>query len=107
MDQGSVTLVAIAITPGLPENDPQPVHIHFSPCGPELGGIDYPLTFIVEGQSVTLVDVTLDSIRDGNHVINAHKSGPEAAVYTACGDIPGQSEQTNISDDSGGGGYSY
>jgi len=107
VDQGSVTLVAIAVTPGLPGDDPQPVHIHSGSCGPGLGGVDYPLTDIVEGVSVTLVDATLESIRDGNHVINAHKSFPEIGTYTSCGYIPGQSEQTNISDDSGGGGYSY
>jgi hypothetical protein len=40
--------------------------------------------------SVTMVDVPLDQIADGQHAINVHKSAEEIDVYIACGDIGGQ-----------------
>ena len=40
--------------------------------------------------SVTVVDVPLDQIADGQHAINVHKSAEEIDVYIACGDIGGQ-----------------
>ncbi|MFQ5861085.1 MAG: CHRD domain-containing protein [Dehalococcoidia bacterium] len=82
------TEVAIVVTPGDPADDPQPAHIHAGRCGPGLGGVVYPLTNVVGGTSVTTVDASLDSLRTGDFAINIHKSVPEIAVFTACGNIP-------------------
>jgi hypothetical protein len=40
--------------------------------------------------SVTLVDVPLAQIADGQHAINVHLSAEEIDTYIACGDIGGQ-----------------
>jgi hypothetical protein len=40
--------------------------------------------------SVTLVDLPLEQIADGQHAINVHESAEAIDVYIACGDIGGQ-----------------
>jgi hypothetical protein len=40
--------------------------------------------------SVTVVDVPLEQITDGQHAINVHLSAEEIDTYIACGDIGGQ-----------------
>jgi hypothetical protein len=40
--------------------------------------------------SVTLVDLPLDQIADGQHAINVHESADAIDVYIACGDVGGQ-----------------
>ena len=81
------TEMVLRVNAGPAENDPQPVHIHFGSCGPNLGSIAYPLEDVVAGESRTVVDAVLESLMDGNHTINLHKSYPDVRTYTACGDI--------------------
>ncbi len=65
----------------------EPAHIHLGSC-PEPGAILFPLTNILNGVSVTLLDTTLDDLRaHGNLAINVHKSALELDVYYACGDL--------------------
>jgi Cu/Zn superoxide dismutase len=67
----------------------QPIHIHKGPCAKLNPKPAYPLTTVADGISqTTLPDVTLATLQDGTWAINVHKSGPEAAKYVACGDIP-------------------
>jgi hypothetical protein len=40
--------------------------------------------------SVTVVDLPLGQIADGQHAINVHESADAIDVYIACGDIGGQ-----------------
>jgi hypothetical protein len=40
--------------------------------------------------SVTLVDLPLAQIADGQHAINIHESAEAIDVYIACGDVGGQ-----------------
>ena len=84
---GSKTEVVLRIDAGSPGRDPQPVHIHFGRCGPGLGGVEHSLTDIAAGRSSTAVDASLNSLMDGNHAINVHRSYAEIAIYTSCGDI--------------------
>ena len=92
---GTVTLratgdqieVVLELTPGSPENDPQPVHIHFGNCV-QLGAIHYPLNDVIEGKSTTIVDTRLSTIRDGEHAINVHNSFTEIRLYSSCGEVP-------------------
>ncbi len=81
------TEIKIIATSGEPNNDPQPVHVHFGWCDSALGTVHYPLNDVVAGESTTLIDATLATLRDGNHAINLHLSYPEIRSYTACGDI--------------------
>ena len=86
---GNQTEVTIEVNAGPAENDPQPVHIHFGGCAAgELGDVNYELDDIVAGRSKTVVDTSLRSLLNGDNAINLHRSYPDIAVYTACGDIP-------------------
>ena len=65
----------------------QPAHIHTGRC-PEPGGIVYPLTNVVNGQSVTVLNTTITSLRNRLPLaINIHKSAAESDIYTSCGDL--------------------
>lgn len=84
-EDGKVT-VTIA-TSGFTPNTPQPAHIHVGSC-PDVGAVRYPLTNVVEGESVTVLDLTFAQLQGELPLgINIHKSAPEASVYTACGDL--------------------
>ena len=82
---GNTTDVAVAVTPGA-VGVAQPIHIHTGSCA-TLGGVDYALTAVMNGTSLSSVDVSLDTLRDGEFAVNLHKSGAEASVYHACGDL--------------------
>lgn len=65
----------------------QPAHIHIGLC-PNPGAIKYPLSNIVKGKSVTVLNVSLaDIIKDAPLAINVHKSAKEISKYTTCGNI--------------------
>lgn len=68
---------------------PQPAHIHLGSCQ-EPGAVEYPLTNVVDGESVTTLDVSWSELvaADTPMAINVHKSAAEASVYTSCGDLP-------------------
>lgn len=83
----SKTKVTISLS-GAPSGVPQPAHIHVGSC-PAPGAIKYPLTSVISGQSETILDVSLEELRDQLPLaVNVHKSSEEAKVYVACGDIP-------------------
>ena len=98
------------------EVEPHPAHIHDGSCA-TLGGIAFPLNDVAYSSmamggtptadmamgetvgsssavpletSVTVVDVPLEQITDGQHAINVHLSAEEIDTYIACGDIGGQ-----------------
>jgi hypothetical protein len=65
----------------------QPAHIHMGTC-PLPGEVVYPLIGLVDGKSVTNLNVTMAALKEQMPLaINVHKSADEAAVYTACGDL--------------------
>jgi len=65
----------------------QPAHIHMGTC-PLPGEVVYPLTGLVDGKSVTNLNITMAALKEKMPLaINVHKSADEAAVYTACGDL--------------------
>ncbi len=66
---------------------PQPAHIHTGSC-PDVGGVKYPLTNVVDGKSTTTgIDVTLATLTKDAYAINVHKSAPEVSVYTSCANV--------------------
>jgi len=87
-DGDDQTLVIVNVTPARPSDEPQPVHVHFGTCGPNLGAVDKPLSDITDGRSETTVPLGMSAMQDGDHAINVHKSYPEITVYTACASIP-------------------
>ena len=97
------------------EVEPHPAHIHDGSCV-TLGGIAFPLNDVAYSSmamggtptadmamgetvgsssavpletSVTVVDVPLEQITDGQHAINVHLSAEEIGTYIACGNIGG------------------
>ncbi|MBN4059371.1 hypothetical protein JYT32_00460 [Dehalococcoides mccartyi] len=85
VSNGASTNVAVVVTPGA-VGVAQPIHIHAGSCD-TLGGVEHALTPVMNGTSLTSVAVTLDSLRDGTFAVNLHKSGAEASVYHACGNL--------------------
>lgn len=65
----------------------QPAHIHTGAC-PSPGAVIYPLTNVVDGNSETVLDVTLADLESQLPLaVNVHKSATEANIYTSCGDL--------------------
>ena len=64
----------------------QPAHIHTGPCS-KIGGVKYPLSDVVLGQSVTVVGAPLDALTNGTLAVNVHESAADLGKYVACGDL--------------------
>lgn len=78
--------VVLSLT-GAPEGVVQPAHIHVNSCA-DIGGVQYPLTFPMNGSSETMLEVSMAELRAGLPLsVNVHKSVAEASVFVACGDI--------------------
>lgn len=85
-EENGKTMVTLALN-NAPSGVKQPAHIHLGGC-PGVGEVKYALTFPVDGQSETTLEVTLDQLKNELPLaINIHKSAPEVKVYVACGDI--------------------
>jgi LPXTG-motif cell wall-anchored protein len=65
----------------------QPAHIHEGSCAKLDPKPKYPLTSLVNGTSVTIVNQPLSDLADGTYAINVHKSAAEVSVYVSCGNI--------------------
>lgn len=88
VDANGQVVVTLALSGG-EFAEPQPAHIHVGSC-PEPGAVAFPLTSVVDGASVTTLEVGMDELlaADTALAINVHKSADEVSVYTACGDLP-------------------
>jgi len=65
----------------------QPAHIHKGTCAKLDPTPAYPLQNVVNGKSVTTVDVPLSTFLNGKYAINMHRSAKQLKTYVACGDI--------------------
>jgi hypothetical protein len=83
---GDKTKVEISLK-GAPKGVAQPAHVHEGTCAKLDPKPKYPLQNVVDGKSTTEVPADIKTLRGGNLAINVHKSGEEAKVYVACGDI--------------------
>jgi hypothetical protein len=102
----STTHVVISIGSG--GETPQPAHIHKGSCAELDPTPEHPLENVVDGESSTHLNVSLDELRDGEFAINVHKSAAELKTYVACGDIGSAAAGTTTEtgeEDSDGYGY--
>lgn len=80
------TTVSISLT-GNTENVAQPAHIHAGVC-PGVGAVVYPLNSVVNGQSTTMLDVSIAQLMQQLPLaVNVHKSNEEISTYTSCGSL--------------------
>lgn len=88
-EEGGKVMVSLNLT-GAPTNIAQPAHIHVGKC-PKPDAVKYPLTSVMNGDSATTLDITLDQLLSELPLaVNVHKSSAQANIYVACGDIPAQ-----------------
>ena len=65
----------------------QPAHLHTNSC-PGLGAIKYPLKNVVNGTSVTTLNLTLAQLKKELPLaVNVHESTDNIKNYVACGEI--------------------
>lgn len=82
---GTKTKVTIAVK-GEAMSAVQPAHIHVSSCTSP-GAVTIPLTNVVHGASVTILNMPLRRAAVAGTSVNIHKSAAKLGVYVACGDI--------------------
>jgi len=79
--------VRVTINLTNPTSTPEPAHIHIGSC-PTPDAVVYPLTSVVNGESVTMINATFEELRSQIPLaVNVHKSVEESDVYYACGDL--------------------
>ena len=83
--RGSKTLVVVQLT-GAPMAA-QPAHVHVGPCAQLTAKPTYPLESLVDGVSVTTLDVPIDQLTAGTFAVNVHKSADDIKTYVSCGDL--------------------
>ncbi len=83
---GGKVLVTVNVT-GYTKGVTQPAHIHVGSC-PNPGAVKFPMTSVLNGESVTTIDTTLAQLKAmGKLAINVHKSVAQSSVYVSCGDL--------------------
>jgi len=79
-------VVTLSLT-GFKAGVEQPAHIHVGAC-PDVGAVSYPLTNVLDGVSVTTLDVTLEQLKGEQPLgINVHESTDNPQNYVSCGDL--------------------
>lgn len=99
-ENGKVT-VTIKVSNGT--SAPQPAHIHRGTCATLDPKPTYPLTSVVNGESVTTLDVSLATLMSEPYAINIHKSATEASTYVSCGDLTTMARAGGTNPGAGGG----
>lgn len=91
--QGAQTKVTLRLLPGATATGA--AHIRGGPCN-TLGAVVHPLADIADrGLSVTTLNTSLSSLLTGGLAVNTH-SKANAAVYTACGNIPAEMNTVTV-----------
>ncbi|TAM62092.1 hypothetical protein EPN52_01315 [bacterium] len=82
--RGMRTIVSIRLD-GAPPGRVEPAHVHRGEC-PKINPVPaYPLKPVVNGRSVTLLDVPMDKLLSGNYSVNVHSSATNLTHYVSCG----------------------
>lgn len=79
--------VTVSISLGGAPSEAQPAHIHPGTCASLGATPEYALANVVDGESETTIDATLDKLTVEQYAINIHMSEADIGTYAACGDI--------------------
>jgi hypothetical protein len=79
------TKVVIAIT-GEPQGAIEPAHVHKGNCE-HPGAVIIPLTDVVAGHSMTIVNQPVSKVSITGDSVNVHKSAAQLNVYVSCADL--------------------
>lgn len=83
--KGDKTEVSIMLK-GAAQGSVYPSHIHFGGC--PAGAVKYPFMPIVDGKSVSLINVSIEQLwKELPLSVNVHKSASELKTIVACGDL--------------------
>ncbi len=82
---GSRTKVTINITKERASSN-EPAHIHVGPCK-HPGAVKFPLTDVVHGSSITILNAPISQATVAGTSVNIHKSSQLLNIYVACGNI--------------------
>lgn len=86
-DVNGLARVTVDIIASSETGTEQPAHIHLNNCA-DIGAVAYPLNNVIDGGSVTILDLTVDELMSDLPLsLNVHKSIAEADIYVACGDL--------------------
>ncbi|MFS8131176.1 MAG: CHRD domain-containing protein [Candidatus Dojkabacteria bacterium] len=84
-ENGDSTKVSISLIN--PTSVSEPAHIHLGSC-PTPGAVKYPLSNVINGSSVTTINVKFSDLKAlGALAVNVHKSAEQSTVYVSCGDL--------------------
>ncbi len=83
--ESDITTVNVSIDPS--SNEAQPIHIHSGICT-EVGPVLHALENVVKGNSVSVIELSLEEILKNGALVNVHESYSNASNYTACGQLP-------------------
>lgn len=64
-----------------------PAHIHPGTCTNLVPQPRYPLQNVIDGQSETVVEASLEELFAGELALNLHFSSDDFGTYTACADL--------------------
>ena len=64
-----------------------PAHIHPGTCADLVPQPLYPLENVIDGQSETVVEASLDELFTGDLALNLHISSQDFGTYTACAEL--------------------
>ena len=64
-----------------------PAHIHPGTCVDLVSQYTYALQNVIDGQSTTEVEASLDELFAGDLALNLHFSSEDFGTYTACADL--------------------
>ncbi len=90
VSNGTTTIVEISIGPT--SGEAQPIHIHAGICE-DVGSVLHALQNVINGKSITTIDLSLSEIVAEGALVNVHASYADPSNYTACGKLPDELSQ--------------
>ena len=88
--------VAVEVSVNGAGAEARPIHIHEGACADLNPVPEIPLTTLVNGNSTTAVDASIQQLTSTPHAIFLHKSPIELPIFVACADIMAATQVSSI-----------